>query len=106
MQPLIVAIVAARFFGEQIRRRHVVAALIAIAAVIVVVIESSGTSEWAPWRSPRRRCGLRMERLLHLLQAFQRRPDPAAVHGRHGGLDSADLPDRRGRGDRRLALRR
>ncbi len=48
MQPVVVAIVAARFFGERIRRRHVVAALVAIAAVVVVVIESSGTPEWSP----------------------------------------------------------
>ena len=48
MQPVIVAIVAARFFGERIRPRHVIAALVAIVAVIVVVIESSGTPEWSP----------------------------------------------------------
>ena len=48
MQPVIVAIVAARFFGERIRRRDVIAALVAIAAVIVVVIESSGTPQWSP----------------------------------------------------------
>jgi drug/metabolite transporter (DMT)-like permease len=48
MQPVIVAIVAARFFGERIRWRDVVAAAIAIAAVIVIVIESSGTPEWSP----------------------------------------------------------
>jgi len=48
LQPVIVAIVAAKFFGERIRGRDVVAALIAIAAVIVIVIESSGTPEWSP----------------------------------------------------------
>jgi drug/metabolite transporter (DMT)-like permease len=48
MQPVIVAIVAARFFGERIRGRDIVAALVAIVAVIVVVIESSGTPEWSP----------------------------------------------------------
>ncbi len=47
MQPVIVAIVAARFFGERIRARDVVAALIAIVAVVVIVIESSGTPEWS-----------------------------------------------------------
>ncbi|MEJ7800629.1 MAG: DMT family transporter [Ilumatobacter sp.] len=48
MQPVIVAIVAARYFGERIRGRDVVSALIAIAAVVVIVIESSGTPEWSP----------------------------------------------------------
>lgn len=48
MQPVIVAIVAARFFGERIRWRDVAAAGVAIAAVIVIVIESSGTPEWSP----------------------------------------------------------
>lgn len=48
LQPVIVAVVAARFFGERIRWRDVVAALIAIVAVIVIVIESSGTPEWSP----------------------------------------------------------
>ena len=48
MQPVIVAIVAARFFGERIRWRDVAAAAVAIAAVIVIVIESSGTPEWSP----------------------------------------------------------
>lgn len=49
LQPVIVAVVAARFFGERIRWRDVVAAAVAIAAVIVIVIESSGTPEWS-WR--------------------------------------------------------
>ena len=48
LQPVIVAIVAARFFGERIRWRDVIAALIAIVAVVVIVIESSGTPEWSP----------------------------------------------------------
>lgn len=48
MQPVIVAIVAARFFGERIRWRDVAAAVVAIAAVVVIVIESSGTPEWSP----------------------------------------------------------
>ena len=47
MQPVIVAIVAAKFFGERIRGRDVISALVAIAAVIVIVIESSGTPEWS-----------------------------------------------------------
>ncbi len=48
LQPVIIAIVAARFFGERIRGRDVISALVAIAAVIVIVIESSGTPEWSP----------------------------------------------------------
>jgi len=48
MQPIIVAIVAARFFGERIRGRDIVSALVAIAAVVVIVVESSGTPEWSP----------------------------------------------------------
>ncbi len=48
LQPIIVAIVAAKFFGERIRGRDVVSALIAIGAVVVIVIESSGTPEWNP----------------------------------------------------------
>jgi drug/metabolite transporter (DMT)-like permease len=48
LQPIIVAIVAAKFFGERIRGRDVVAALVAIGAVVVIVIESSGTPEWSP----------------------------------------------------------
>lgn len=47
LQPVVVAIVAARFFGERIRGRDVVAALVAIAAVIAIVVESSGTPEWS-----------------------------------------------------------
>jgi drug/metabolite transporter (DMT)-like permease len=48
LQPVIVSIVAAKFFGERIRSRDVVAALIAIAAVVVIVVESSGTPQWNP----------------------------------------------------------
>lgn len=48
LQPIIVAIVAAKFFGERIRGRDVVAALVAIGAVIVIVMESSSTAEWDP----------------------------------------------------------
>jgi drug/metabolite transporter (DMT)-like permease len=49
LQPVIVAVVAARFFGERIRGRDVASALVAIAAVVVIVIESSGTPEFN-WR--------------------------------------------------------
>lgn len=48
LQPVIVAVVAARYFGERVRWRDVIAALIAIVAVVVIVIESSGTPQWSP----------------------------------------------------------
>jgi len=47
LQPLIVAVFAAKMFGEQVRPKDIAAALVAIAAVIVIVIESSGTPEWS-----------------------------------------------------------
>ncbi len=47
LQPLIVAVFAARMFGEQIRAKDLAAAVVAIAAVIVIVVESSGTPEWS-----------------------------------------------------------
>lgn len=47
LQPLIVAVFAARLFGEEITRRDVGAALVAIAAVVVIVVESSGTPAWS-----------------------------------------------------------
>lgn len=46
LQPLVVAVFAARMFGERIRRSDIAAALVAIAAVVVIVVESSGTPEW------------------------------------------------------------
>jgi drug/metabolite transporter (DMT)-like permease len=46
LQPLVVAVFAAKLFGERIRLRDIGAALVAIAAVIVIVVESSGTPEW------------------------------------------------------------
>jgi drug/metabolite transporter (DMT)-like permease len=49
LQPVVVAIFAARVFGERILGRHVIAAAVAIAAVIVIVVESSGTPEWSGW---------------------------------------------------------
>lgn len=48
MQPVVVSIVAWRFFDERIRLRDIGAALLAIAAVVVIVFESSGTPEWSP----------------------------------------------------------
>jgi drug/metabolite transporter (DMT)-like permease len=47
LQPLVVAVFAARMFGERVRASDVGAALVAIAAVIVIVVESSGTPEWS-----------------------------------------------------------
>ncbi len=46
LQPIVVAVFAARLFGERIRRRDVVAAGVAIVAVIVIVTESAGTPQW------------------------------------------------------------
>jgi drug/metabolite transporter (DMT)-like permease len=47
LQPLVVAVFAAKLFGERIRPRNVLAALVAIAAVVVIVVESAGTPEWS-----------------------------------------------------------
>lgn len=47
LQPLVVAVFAAKLFGEQIKMRDIGAALVAIAAVAVIVFESSGTPEWS-----------------------------------------------------------
>jgi drug/metabolite transporter (DMT)-like permease len=47
LQPLIVAVFAARMFGERIRPRDIAAAVVAIGAVIVIVSESAGTPEWS-----------------------------------------------------------
>jgi drug/metabolite transporter (DMT)-like permease len=48
LQPLILAVVAVRLFGETVRRREIIIALVAIAGVVVVVVESAGTPEWSP----------------------------------------------------------
>jgi len=47
MQPLVVAVFAAKMFGERIRIKDIAAAVISIAAVVVIVIESSGTPGWS-----------------------------------------------------------
>ena len=47
LQPLIVAVFAARMFGERIKLRDIGAALVAIGAVVVIVVESSGTPQWS-----------------------------------------------------------
>jgi drug/metabolite transporter (DMT)-like permease len=49
MQPVVVAVFAARVMGEHIRPRDVVAAALAIAAVVTIVVESSGSPEWSGW---------------------------------------------------------
>lgn len=46
LQPLVVAVFAARLFGERIRARNLVAAVVAIGGVVVIVVESAGTPEW------------------------------------------------------------
>jgi probable blue pigment (indigoidine) exporter len=48
LQPLVLAAVAVKFFGETIRPREIVAALVAIAGVVVIVMQSAGTPEWSP----------------------------------------------------------
>lgn len=47
LQPLIVAVFAAKMFGEQIRLKDLAAAAVAIVAVVVIVVESSGTPQWS-----------------------------------------------------------
>lgn len=49
MQPIVVAVFAARVMGEHIRPRDLVAAAFALAAVVTIVVESSGTPEWSGW---------------------------------------------------------
>lgn len=48
LQPLVLAVVATKLFGEIIRPREIVAALFAIAGVVVIVMQSAGTPEWSP----------------------------------------------------------
>jgi drug/metabolite transporter (DMT)-like permease len=47
LQPIVVAVFAAKLFGETIKPRDVGAALVAIGAVVLIVVESSGTPEWS-----------------------------------------------------------
>lgn len=47
LQPLVVAGIAVRWFGERITRREVGAAVAAIVGVVVVITQSSGTPEWS-----------------------------------------------------------
>jgi drug/metabolite transporter (DMT)-like permease len=47
LQPLVVGVVAARFFGERIRGRDALWASLALVGVVGVVIGSNGTPEWS-----------------------------------------------------------
>jgi probable blue pigment (indigoidine) exporter len=47
MQPVVVGVVAARFFGERIRGRDVIAGGIALLGVLLVVTESSASDSWS-----------------------------------------------------------
>lgn len=46
LQPLVVGLVAWRFFGERMGRRNIVLGGVALVATVVVVFGSSGTPEW------------------------------------------------------------
>ncbi len=47
LQPVVVGVVAARFFGESIRGRDALWSAAALAGVVGVVLASSGTPEWS-----------------------------------------------------------
>ncbi len=47
LQPVIVGVVAARFFGEQIRKRDALLSIGALVGVGLVMIASNGTPEWS-----------------------------------------------------------
>lgn len=47
MQPIVVAIVAWKLFGERIAKRDIALAGVALAAVVVVVLGAAGSSEWS-----------------------------------------------------------
>ncbi len=47
MQPVFVAVIAARFFGERISRRDVLWSVVAIVGVVLIVVASNGTPEWS-----------------------------------------------------------
>ena len=47
LQPVVVGVVAARFFGEQIRRRDAAWSGVALIGVIGVITASNGTPEWS-----------------------------------------------------------
>jgi drug/metabolite transporter (DMT)-like permease len=47
LQPLVVGVVAARFFGERIRPRDAAWSLVALVGVVGVVVASNGTPAWS-----------------------------------------------------------
>ena len=47
LQPIVVAAIAARFFGERIRTRDVLLAAVALAGVFIVVLAARDSSEWS-----------------------------------------------------------
>lgn len=47
LQPILVGVVAARFFGEEIRSRDAAWSLVALAGVTGVILASNGTPEWS-----------------------------------------------------------
>jgi drug/metabolite transporter (DMT)-like permease len=47
LQPIVVGVVAARFFGERIRRRDAAWSLVALGGVVAVIFASNGTPEWS-----------------------------------------------------------
>lgn len=47
LQPVFVAVIAWRMFGERIARRDIVLATVALAAVVVVVVAGSESDEWS-----------------------------------------------------------
>ena len=47
LQPIVVGVVAARFFGEHIRPRDAAWSLVALGGVVAVIFASNGTPEWS-----------------------------------------------------------
>lgn len=47
LQPVVVGIVAARFFGERIHRRDVILGAVALAGVVLVVLGANGSPQWS-----------------------------------------------------------
>lgn len=47
LQPVVVAIVAARIFGERIHRRDILLGAVALAGVVLVVLGASGSPQWS-----------------------------------------------------------
>jgi drug/metabolite transporter (DMT)-like permease len=47
LQPVVVSVAAARFFGERIYRRDIVLAAVALVGVVLVVLGASGSPDWS-----------------------------------------------------------